>query len=221
MKQLHTIQIQILKELLFKPIARFADLNTTELTNDHFTFHLKQLVNQGLVSKSEKGYELTSEGMELAGRVDIDQIEIVSQPKIGIAACVLKIEGGKQFVLLNKRLKNQALGLVGLHTEKVKLGEKLTDTLERCIAKEVGDISYGFKFSGISHVIDYEDGELSLDVILHCFRVDIKDGKVFDSTKEGENMWVEISEINSVPNLMPGIYEVVQRIVSNETFFLE
>ena len=62
--KIHEFQISILRELLFKPKARFSDLKKVDITNDHFTFHIKQLIKEGLVFKTNKRYSLTDEGKE-------------------------------------------------------------------------------------------------------------------------------------------------------------
>ena len=53
---MHQIQNNILKTLLFKEKSRFAELNTDNISNDHFTFHLKRLLEQKLVEKNQQGF---------------------------------------------------------------------------------------------------------------------------------------------------------------------
>lgn len=216
MYDLHPIQIQILKTLLFKPEARFSDLNQSELTNDHFTFHIRQLVKLGLISKSENKYELTDKGKELAGRIDTSTDSIVLQPKLGVAVAMFR---GDE-VLLNKRLKQQSLGQVGLHTEKVKIGEKLTDTVQRCVRKEIGDVDFRSEFAGVSHA-QFINDELWLDVVLICFKCEYKSGEALPGNEEGENVWVKTSELDKVENLMSGIGDVIQKMRVEEKFFSE
>ena len=49
--KIHDYQILILRELLFKPGVRFSDLNKTDVTSDHFTFHVNHLIKEGLIRK--------------------------------------------------------------------------------------------------------------------------------------------------------------------------
>lgn len=82
----HIAQITILRHLLFAPRAGFAALQkATDLTSDHFSFHVKKLIDEGYVSKSEKHYKLTHKGKEYANRMDTDENEIEKQPKVSIA----------------------------------------------------------------------------------------------------------------------------------------
>jgi len=67
----HPVQKEILKNLVYKPNARFRDLNTTELTNDQFTFHLKKLLQDGYVEKMEDGYKLTNKGLLYSSNLEL------------------------------------------------------------------------------------------------------------------------------------------------------
>lgn len=221
MKDLHPVQISILKQLLFRPRARFSELNQTELTNDHFTFHIKELVRNGFIEKDNDGYILTPTGTELAGRIDVSSEELISPPKLGVAVCLWKdTEAGKQ-VLLNKRKKQQAFGQTGLHTEKVRFGEKIIDTVHRCIAKEIGDVQTEIDFVGISHILEKTDQEISNDVVLHCFSVKYLSGDISMENAEGENGWHDVKELGNISGLMSGLEDLIPRIIANKKFFDE
>lgn len=67
--KIHDYQISILRELLFRPEARFRDLNKVDVTNDHFSFHVNHLIKEGLIKKTNGKYSLTDEGKEFANRM--------------------------------------------------------------------------------------------------------------------------------------------------------
>ena len=51
----HSVQVTILRHLLFKPHATFSELQkSTDLTSDHFNFHIKKLIEEGFVEKGDK-----------------------------------------------------------------------------------------------------------------------------------------------------------------------
>lgn len=70
----HPIQANILRELLFVTNGSFGKLNKNKIGSDSFSFHLKQLINWGLVEKTEGKYHLTTRGKEFANRFDTDKI---------------------------------------------------------------------------------------------------------------------------------------------------
>ncbi len=73
-QNLHPIQSNILRNLLFNPEARFSDLNMEHLPTDQFTFHLKRLMELELIEKiNQNHYHLTLSGKEYAGRFDTDK----------------------------------------------------------------------------------------------------------------------------------------------------
>ena len=129
----HEVQLEILRELLFKRNARFAQLNTHGLDNNHFNFHLKRLVELGLVEKDDQVYKLTPAGMELAGRMDVAAMEIVRQPKLGV--CVYVENEGK--ILLGKRLKDPGQGIVNFYTRKIRYGEPIFETAKACLFRKI------------------------------------------------------------------------------------
>ena len=121
----HIVQLSIIKQLIFKPKARFRDLNKTDLTNDHFTFHLNRLIKLGILEKKGIYYSLTTQGLELAGRLDIKSMSIVHPPKVGVCLFITRKNKGKVEVLLEERLKDPFKGMIGSHTEKVRFAESL------------------------------------------------------------------------------------------------
>ncbi len=94
--ELHPAQAEVLKILLFRPKARFRDLNLTGLTNDHFTWHLNRLVEVGLVEKTGKGeYRLSVQGKEFANRMDSETVKIEKQAKIAVLIVCVRAKNGK------------------------------------------------------------------------------------------------------------------------------
>src|SRR5690349_5941121 len=98
---IHPVQSSILRELLFHPQAGYAKLQApTQLSSDHFSFHIARLVEIGLVEKVTRGqYRLTPRGKEYANRLDTDNNTVERQPK---SAVILAIErernGQKEYI---------------------------------------------------------------------------------------------------------------------------
>jgi len=217
----HEVQLSILRELLFHPRARFSQLNQTDLTNDHFTFHLTHLIKNGLVEKVNDLYNLTSQGLEIAGRLDIKTLQFVRQPKVGVAVFVTRRFRGQPQVLVGRRLKDPSFGKAGMFfAEKVRIGESLLETAARCLDSEVG-VKASYKYMGAKHVIRYQSGQLVQDVVFTCFRARIISGKVLPATAESQNSWIDLSHINSVPDVFEDLIEDVELIGHSKPFFLE
>jgi hypothetical protein len=62
MKQLHTIQLMILRKLLFAESLRYGELKPDKkMENNQLSFHLDALLEFSYVEKIDGGYRLTYE----------------------------------------------------------------------------------------------------------------------------------------------------------------
>ncbi len=216
----HSIQLSILKHLLFKPKARFRDLNKSDLTNDHFTFHLKRLIELDLIKKEEIFYQLTPKGLELAGRLDLKKMEIVRSPKVGVCLFITRINKGKTEILLEERLKDPSKGKAGSHTEKVKFGESIFETTKRCLKEETG-LEGEFKYAGAIRVIRIRENYPFVDVLLNYFKVNNPKGKLKEQTKESRNYWVPYKDALKLKNTYESYKEDLKLLTSKKIFFKE
>jgi len=169
---IHLAQAQILKSLLFKTEARFRDLNTQKLTTDHFTFHLKQLVEAGIVEKTAKGtYKLTAKGKEFANRFDTEKVALERQAKLGVCIVAIMKDHQKSKYLSQQRLKNRFYGYRGFVTGKIRWGEQLLETAARELKEETG-LKAKLEFVGMEHKIDYakEDKQILEDKFFYIIR---------------------------------------------------
>ena len=135
----HTTQIAILRHLLFVPEANFAALQKdSDLTSDHFTFHIKKLVESGYVIKTATGYQLSPIGKEYANRMDTDENEIEKQPKISVVAVLERNKDGRREFIAQQRLKQPYYGFWGRLGGKVRWGESFEAAAKRELKEETG-----------------------------------------------------------------------------------
>lgn len=122
-KEIHEIQASILKELLFRELSHFSELNREKIPSDQFAFHLKQLVDQGIAEKTEEGlYRLTVKGKEYANRFDVDSGPAKIEKQAKLSALVIAIRDGKEGTeyLMQTRSKHPFFGFRGFHNGKNK-----------------------------------------------------------------------------------------------------
>ena len=79
---MHRHQLRILKKLMFNPKLRFIDLLNEDITSEHFTYHLQQLIEKGLITKSNNMYLLTDKGKDYVGILDEETLEEEKNPKV-------------------------------------------------------------------------------------------------------------------------------------------
>jgi 8-oxo-dGTP pyrophosphatase MutT (NUDIX family)/predicted transcriptional regulator len=215
--EIHRAQAQILKELLLKPSARFRDLNVTGLTTDHFTFHLRQLVESELIIKDRKGrYQLTATGKEFANRFDTQTVNLERQAKLAVLIVGIKKDQKSVKYLIQQRLKQPYYGYRGFVTGKVRWGETLPEAAQREFAEETG-LRGKFTFVGLRHKIDYSTAGLLLeDKFFMVFRADRLEGNFRKNFEGGRNQWFSEKEIQKLPKLFPDV-KITLRFIQGQT----
>lgn len=220
--EIHPIQARVLRTLLFTKEAGFAELNKTNLTNDHFTFHIKRLLELGLIRKnSEKKYELTIKGKEFANRFDTDKGEVEKQAKIGVLVICMRESKGKTEYLVQQRLKQPYYGFHGFLTGKVRWGETVEETAQRELKEETG-LTGNLTLKGMKHKMDYSlDRNILEDKYFFVFRADQTEGKLVELFEGGKNMWLAKDRITKLENLFDGVEESINLVRGNQLTFLE
>lgn len=194
---IHAAQTSILRELLFRPQAEYAELQKpTGLTSDHFNFHISRLVELGLVEKLSRGtYKLTSKGKEYANRLDTDNNTIERQPKVAVIMALERQVDGKTEYLFQERLKNPYFGFWGLPSGKMRWGETIVETATRESLEETG-LQATFHVAGVyhEHVKQAESGEILEDKMFFVVRGTHPHGELTADFEGGHNEWMTFDE---------------------------
>jgi ADP-ribose pyrophosphatase YjhB (NUDIX family) len=221
----HGAQTSILRELLFRPQAGYAELQKpTGLTSDHFNFHIARLVELKLVEKVARGeYRLTPRGKEYANKLDTDQNTIERQPKCAVLLAVEKTIRGESHFLFQERLKHPYYGFWGLLSGKIRWGETILETAARELMEEAG-IEADWEYKGVYHeqARQADDQELLEDKIFHIVRGTNPRGKLADF-EGGHNDWLTRTEARSKDKIYPsfdieldialGDHKIVEQLV--------
>lgn len=144
MDNLHFIQMQILRELAFKPQAVFADLNLDKHPSDIFSYHLKTLIKQGLIQKQATIYQLTPKGKTFITHMDTATKRIEHLPKVSVLA--IAVQDNKFAVHI--RSKEPYFGYAGFPSGKVRFGETIAEAAKRELEEEMGLANLIKKLSG-------------------------------------------------------------------------
>jgi ADP-ribose pyrophosphatase YjhB (NUDIX family) len=220
---IHPAQARILRELLFVREARFSSLNKLELSNDHFSFHIQQLLNDGLTEKTESGgYTLTIKGKEFANRMDTDLALIERQAKVGVAIACVRTIGKRKEYLIQKRLKQPYFGYHGFPTGKIRWGETIEETAKRELKEETGLISNNIEICGVKHKMDYDsNGNFLEDKFMFRVRINEPQGKLKTNIEGGKNMWLTKKEIKKLDPLFDGFFEVLESVDKKQQGVIE
>lgn len=220
--KIHPIQADVLIVLLFKPKCKFSQLNTTRMSTDHFTFHVKRLIELGLVKKIEgSNYKLTTKGKEFANRFDTDSAAIERQAKISVLVCCVKKNRGVPKYLVQQRLKQPYYGFHGFVTAKVRWGELIQEAAARELKEETGYVG-NLRLVGIKHKLDYtKHGNLLEDKFFYVIKATSLKGKLIKRYDSGKNLWLTEEKIGGLPNLFDGVGETIKMVKQDELVFSE
>lgn len=213
--KIHDFQISILRELLFKPQARFRDLKKVDVTNDHFTFHINHLIKEGLIVKANGKYSLSDKGKEFANRMDTDALKLERQAKLGVALHAVRKNGKGREILIHRRLKEPFYGWYGSHSGKIRWGETPLDCAKREFKEETG-LTGKFVLKGIVHYHHFhKDGRLLEDKYFWVFRVNNISGKLKEKVPEGENIWMGEKEFKKLKHTF-ATYEEIAEVIDGK-----
>jgi 8-oxo-dGTP pyrophosphatase MutT (NUDIX family) len=219
-KDLHGVQVEILKELSFNNGSRFSELNTTSLTNDHFTFHLNRLLDVGLIEKLGSKYYLTLDGKKYITKVDVQDKVITSQATVSVIVAPVRANG-EEF-LIQQRTKEPMFGLWGFMSGKVRKFETSLEAAKRELDEETGLRGGSWSFIGVAHRLRGPNkSDLLVDNFFFIWRVDDPKGNLVD-TKEGKNYWLSEKEVLAKREVFTGFKDTFDHVkLAKEQQFYE
>lgn len=197
---IHAIQGEILKRLLLRETARFSDLRPKGVASDQFSFHVKQLVERGVVEKNDHGlYLFTAAGKEYANRFDTDSgpVKNEKQAKLTVVVIASHEMGGVREYVMQQRLKQPFFGFCGFITGKIKMGESVLDAGTRELQEETG-LSASVQHNSTYHERIYSpSGELFEDKYFFVCSAQNATGELVEEFAGGKNQWVSREEFLS------------------------
>jgi len=218
---LHEYQMAILQKLIYKNDLRFTDLKIENLTSEHFTYHLKKLIEKNLIKKTIGGYELTIEGKDFIGRIDTVNLNIEKNPKVSVLIYIRRRKDKGNFeYLMSKRLKQPYLGKVGNITGKIKFGETFSQAAERELEEETG-LKADLKLNHIYHKIRIDENRIPVqDGVFAVFIAMRLKGKI-RQTKEAKLFWTTLEKLYKRKDLFDDVKENFEVLLKNKFTVIE
>lgn len=213
MKLDHHIQKHIIRVLMFQKLARFRDLRPLKTDTNLFTYHLKILIKDGLVEKTDTGYTLSQKGMAYVDRVSTEKFTVRSQPKV---ITMLVIQNSDGDVLLQKRTKQPYIDTWTLPYGKIHIDDAdLEVAARRETYEKLAIKDQALKHAGDCYIrVKSEDGIIST-TLAHIF--------TFNNSTILQNdniIWARPHRLVQY-NLAPAVESIVARTFFRDEHFFE
>ena len=198
MKQIHHIQLEILKKLIFVPKLKYLQLKPNiDIENNQLDFHLNRLMDMGYVEKIDNQYQLSIKGKEYTTRLDTDAVEIMKQAKLSAWFVVMRKHVHKLQFLVYTRLKHPFYGCQGFGGGRMSFGEQIVETAKRELKEETG-LDGNAEIVKMVHYRVYDKNKNLLeDKIMFLCRVLNPVGTVTTNMEEGKYEWVDEDKLQT------------------------
>jgi len=210
----HHIQKYIIGILIHKKYARFSELRPPKTDTNLFSYHLKVLLKEKWIDKTEDGYTLSKNGLVYVDRVSLEKLNIRSQAKI---ITMLLIQNSEGDVLVQQRTKQPYIdtwtlpyGKTHLEDVSIEMGAR-RESLEK-----LNYLPNTLRHAGDAYIRVHADGEVLSNTLVHIFRFET------DNIVETETIkWVQPLKLLRL-NLAPAVEDIVSRsFFGDEHFFAE
>lgn len=209
----HHIQKHILSVLMHQRYARFRDMRPPRVDSNLYSYHLKLMMKNGLVDKTEQGYTLGLGGVLYVDRVSTASVSVRQQPKIITMLVVQNSEGD---ILLYKKSRQPFIDLWNLPQGKLHIDdESIQAAARREIKEKIGDIDVKPEHAGDCYIRMKRDGEVVMSTLAHVFRFES------DEIAEGESLhWARPHKLHQY-ELAPAIEQIIARTFFRDPYFFE
>ncbi len=209
----HHIDRHIMGVLMRTKQARFRDMRPDNTDTNLYSYHLKTMLRDGWIEKTNGGYTLSEKGMVYVDRVSTDAMRLRTQPKI---ITMLLVQDGYGKVLLQKRKKQPFIDTWTLPNGKIHIDDASVLAAGQREAKE----KLGFDAHKLRHVGDcyirVVDGERAvITTLVHVVRFETD-----AITATDDLQWVEPLDLAKLP-LAPAVEDIVTRAFFGDAFFFE
>lgn len=188
-----SIQRDIISKLKNADTLRYSELKPDpEIPNDLYNYHLKKLIANGLITKSDSGYTLSPQGQRHVADVHHTSDQDDRLFKFNALLIVTREINGVTHVLNQLRTSQPSYGIIGIPGGTILKSEPLLDGASRKLQQETGLIGT-FEYIGMERRIMYKNNVLFSDVLFPlCISTDATGTP--QTTEFGENMWATIDQ---------------------------
>jgi len=210
-KELSPPRAAIVTYLRHVPQARYSELqHAANLESDVFKFHVRYLVEQGVIAKQIDGaYILTSSGKEIANNLNESAQKQLKQPKISLLLVLSRQTPKGTEYLMQKRLRHPFYGYWGLLSGPAQWGEDFTTTAAHELRKQTG-LTADLRVCTFLRQRDYTPAsELLEDKLFVVLTAQLQNHEP-QIWKYGENAWMTLAQLREQPHYFSLTEQAIQ-----------
>lgn len=200
---MHEIQKILLKRLLIQNGQKYSNLTLGYDFDDNVVFHLKQLVNKGLVKKEADKYLITVKGVKVITDYDLPTIEDTGYKTFFIG---FLCNCGDEFLI--KEHPTETTNFYNLPSGKPRFGESIENALVRTFEFNTGITinKDNFRFQSLHlKTVKTSRSEVLFDDAFTIYMVNITEEQKGDMKLHKQISWKSIEEIQKLSNRWPEI----------------
>lgn len=205
------IQYHILIELTRNPLRRYSQLRPRDVEGNLFMYHLKGLMGEGLVEKTDGQYRLTLKGLQFVGTLSLKTGRTRKQPKI-LNAIICKNDAGEYLFMRWHRQPNA--GLVSFPHGMMHYGEPVMAMAAHELAEKAG-LRADLTYKGDVYIRGMLAGVLDRHMLVHLFEAVNYEPVDEAIATENEHFWAPLNTLRP-EEFVPGFYEIA-RLVEGAT----
>lgn len=186
------LQQSILVKLMHHPGLNFNALWDKNGESNTFAYHLKSLVETGLVEKKDEGYFLTTQGKTYVTHLDGATGKTTNKPVV--CSFILGYIPEENKILINIRKKEPFYDYLGISGGKIEFGSSPLETAQKELLEETG-LHGTLQLLSISNYTTEEDKKTMHHVIAYTYLCENPKGLLLEKTREGINKWIYLDEL--------------------------
>ena len=200
---MHEIQKILLKRLLLQNRQKYSTLTMGYDFDDNVVFHLKQLINKGLVKKDNDMYLITVDGIRIISDFDLPTVENTGYKTFFIGfLCEIENE------FLIKEHPTETTNFYNLPSGKPRFGESIENALTRTFEANTGIVlaEGDFKFQSLHlKTIKTSQGDVLFDDAFTIYSVTINKTQKEKMQLHKQISWKSNKEIKKLSQRWPEI----------------
>ena len=191
---------------------KFSELKPKGMESNIFMYHLKYLINEGLVKKSKNGYGLSAKGLNYVDGLSSTNLRLRKQPKL---IAILTIQNSEGHWLLAKRKTQPYINKLMYPSGKHHIGETLDEHLKRESLEKFGT-QLNFKYFGLAEIEILDGDTLMSHVLANVYYCKANISLPYEDERFSYQ-WHPLSKASD--NLMPGTLDLCQQILKKDSIF--